>query len=549
MTPSLFNIFCAVLGGLGLFLFGMRMLSEGMQAVFSTWIRSAMNALTKNQMVSFLVGLLVTMMIQSSSLTAVMIVGFANTGLMNLIQALAIVLGFNLGSAFSAWLIAIKAGKVAFLLIGIGVPWVLFVKNSRVAQIGKILLALGMIFLGMKTMTHGFVPLLNYEETFQLKQFFSGQKLPSLIASIGVGCLLSYLLKSSLVLVGVAMALSTSGIIGFSAAIAMVLGGNIGATATGVLAAVGANITGRRAALSHCLFNLVTTILIVIFFDHFTTVLDRLFPITSFSVAFRLAGAHTLVNLIGVVVMFPFLTSLEALLTKMIPSRPYKELQKLEPLGGLANMAPSLSIEQAYQEVKKMTAMVQALLSLTKDYVSAKSHEEEVWKKVTKYEKITDNVQSEMVVFLQTLIEARLTKEQSRLVRTYLRMTDELEAVADRCESILEYRKNLFKSGVQLEGEVLNILEVFMDSVIEQFDLVFDFIAGESIFNEEDYENSINKFGGLSKDMRVYYFNSVSQKKLLPEIGLALNEISLEVHDIHYHTTNIVDAFIDEKTL
>ncbi|MCB0357181.1 MAG: Na/Pi cotransporter family protein, partial [Bdellovibrionales bacterium] len=261
-----FELAYTVLGGLGIFFFGMKMLSDGLQAVASQWIRNAINTLTTNRLMAVLIGLSVTVIIQSSSITTVMVVGFVNAGLMQLSQAIGVILGANIGTTITGWIISIKVGKYSLLLIGLSVFPLLFSKNEKWSQLGRVVFALGMVFLGLNLMSSAFKPLRSDDDFIQLLQYFQADNYVSLLATISMGCLLTFIIQSSSAMLAITIALATTGAISFQTALALVLGENIGTTITALLASVGANTTAKRAGVAHAVFNVCGVLIISSFF-------------------------------------------------------------------------------------------------------------------------------------------------------------------------------------------------------------------------------------------------------------------------------------------
>ena len=251
-----FKIIYTLLGGLGIFFFGMKQMSDALQQAAGDVITRVINSLTSNRILAVTVGVIVTMIVQSSSVTTVMVVGFVNAGLMQLTQAIGVILGSNIGTTITGWIISIKVGKYGLLFIGLGIFPSLFSKNNKIQNIGRVVFGVGMIFFGLQLMSGAFKPLRTNEEFLNMISYFSGNHYGSYLASILVGCLLTVIVQSSSAMLGITIALSVSGVISFSTAVALVLGENVGTTITALLASVGTSTNAKRAARAHALFNL-----------------------------------------------------------------------------------------------------------------------------------------------------------------------------------------------------------------------------------------------------------------------------------------------------
>ena len=263
---EVFKIIYTVLGGLGVFFYGMKSMSEALQSVAGDVIKNIIHTLTKNRVSALLVGIVVTMLVQSSSVTTVMVVGFVNAGLMSLVQAIGIVFGANIGTTITGWIISIKIGKYGLLFIGLGIFPMLFGKSNKLRQIGRIMFGIGMIFFGLELMSGAFKPLRTMPEFIDAVAYFSQPNYFSYFACVVVGCILTVIVQSSSAMLGITMALATSGAIEFQTAAALVLGENIGTTITALLASVGGNIEAKRTARAHAIFNVLGVAIIFVIF-------------------------------------------------------------------------------------------------------------------------------------------------------------------------------------------------------------------------------------------------------------------------------------------
>ncbi len=323
-----------VLGGLGLFLFGMKIMSEGLQKIAGSRMRKILGALTNNRLVGTLVGVAVTVIIQSSSATTVMVVGFVNAGLMSLVQAIGVILGANIGTTVTAQLIAFKVTKYALPAIGIGVGFKLFSKNKKWSYIGEILLGFGLLFFGLTVMKNAFDPLKTSEEFRQLFMMVGDNHLLGIL----IGAILTMIVQSSSATIGITIALAISGILSFEASIALILGENIGTTITANLAAIGTNLAARRTALAHFLFNSLGVCYMLAFFPFFLQFVSSITPgdadfvIQTQEQAARMGGTigdkpfiarhiantHTMFNIINTIIFLPLVGLLAKLSTLVI---------------------------------------------------------------------------------------------------------------------------------------------------------------------------------------------------------------------------------------
>jgi phosphate:Na+ symporter len=269
-----FKLAYTLLGGLGLFFYGMTQLSESLQAIAGDVMKRAINFLTKNRFIAVFVGLVITMIIQSSSVTTVMLVGFVNAGLMNMTQACGVILGADIGTTITGWIIAIKVGKYGLLLIGIGIFPMIFSKNDFWKSFGRLCFALGLVFYGLQLMSIAFKPLRSHEGFLSILSYFSADTLPSVLGCVLVGGFVTAVIQSSSATLGIPIAMAITGVIPFQTAAALVLGENIGTTITAYLASLTGNTNAKRTAYAHIMFKVVGVCIIVLIFYPYIKFVD-----------------------------------------------------------------------------------------------------------------------------------------------------------------------------------------------------------------------------------------------------------------------------------
>ena len=361
----LFNqqLMFGLIGGLGLFLFGMKIMSEGLQKIAGEKMRQILSSLTSHRLVAALVGISVTALIQSSSATTVMVVGFVNAGLLSLMQAIGVILGVNIGSTITAQIIAFNVTQYALPAIGFGAALKLFSKKRRVNYLGEVILGFGLVFLGLTIMRQGFDPLRANEGFQQLFILIGDYK------SLGIliGTILTIITQSSTAMLGLTLALATSGLISFEASVALILGENIGTTITANISAIGTNIAARRAAFAHFLFNFIGVILMLIFFQLYLKLITSITPgeadfvvqtqaqadqyATAIGekphIARYIANAHTLFNVINTLIFLPFIGVLAKLSTYFIRGEGRQEIVQVRFIDDRVLNTPPISIGQA----------------------------------------------------------------------------------------------------------------------------------------------------------------------------------------------------------
>jgi phosphate:Na+ symporter len=551
---STFQMIYTALGGLGIFFFGMKSMSEALQSAAGDVIKRTIDTITKHRVYSVTVGVIITMIVQSSSVTTVMVVGFVNAGLMNLTQAIGVIFGANIGTTVTGWIISIKVGKYGLLFIALGIFPLLFGKSHKVRQIGKVLFGIGMIFFGLKIMSGSFKPLRSMPEFLDMISYFSEQHYGSYGACILVGCILTMLIQSSSAMLGITIAMATSGVIEFHTAAALVLGENIGTTITALLAAVGANVTARRAARAHAIFNLFGVFLIYSIFPAYITFIDWLVPGNPAdsnaagdftNIAIHIATGHTIFNVTATLLFLPFLHPLARLVTRLTPDSGHKEQHHLVVLGDPKDLIPATAFAQAEAQLDKMKDIVDRMYDLVGDLLNqeTKDSPEDTLIKISDYEQITDNIQKEITVFLIHLSENSLTNDESQLAQSLMRIADELESIADYLERLAKYTMRSELSDV-LSGEGKVDFFKFYHQVKDFYVDISNNIKSSDNVDLSIVHRKSEELRLRAQTIRKKYLDRVAKGKLDPLSSLTYSDMVVAIRKIRSHTQNVAEAHV-----
>jgi phosphate:Na+ symporter len=546
-----FTIIYTLLGGLGIFFFGMKFMSDGLQAMAGDMIRKIINSITANRVMAVGVGLGVTMLVQSSSITTVMTVGMVNAGLMTLKQAIGVIFGSNIGTTITGWIISIKVDKYGLLLVGLGFIPGLFGKSSSSQHIGKAVLGVGMVFIGLKTMSEAFVPLRESQAFLDSIAYFAGDTYQAYIASILMGCALTMVVQSSSAMLGITMALATTGVISYHTAVALVLGENIGTTITAILASIGANVNAKRAARAHATFNIAGVLVMLIILPFYFDLVEWVVPGEAGlknpdgsqpNVNAHIAMAHTLFNVSATLCFLPFLNTLAAFVTKITPEDPKeKEVPHLLLLGNPQDMLPATSLVQAESEIRKMADIVTRMYKLTREYWHENSDDPKKLAKILDYERITDNIHKEITVFLCYVMERPLSHHQSEQTQAMIKIADELESCADYLERLAEYRER-FRGGDTLEGDSRAEFFSFMDEVQGFFALT---IAGLEKAEHHDMDKITSKSEELqiwADSIRDKHLDRIAKGAYKPVTALTFSDMVVALRKIRTHAFRMSES-------
>lgn len=546
-----------VLGGLGLFLYGIKLMSEGLQVLAGDRLRRIISAVTDNRVLGVGTGLLVTMIVQSSSVTTVMVVSFVNAGVMQLSQAASVILGANIGTTITGWILVLKVHKYALPILGLGTFTHLFGRSDKLRYIGQLAMGFGLIFFGLSLMKDGFAPLKDYPGFTDLMHQFGASSYWRLLMSIAVGAGLTMIVQSSSAMLGVTIALATVGLIDFEGAAALILGENIGTTITAQLAAIGATTNARRAAVFHALVNVVGVLVMVLIFPFWIEAVDAIIPgapgfvdpLTGerSNVTAHISMAHSSFNVTMVLVALPILHYLVRGVERLV-----KESKKIHTSLRFLHVsmieAPTLAIEQGQQEVFHMAEIVQEMLEKTRAYYQDMSNSHmDLRDRVIRLEKITDVIQHEITVFMARVSEAQMTARQSDEIRAIVREADELESIGDYCERLVNYRSRALKDGVKFSEAALADVQRHMEAVMRFYASIITHVrSGETAWMPE-----VQTEGGTLKELadniRNAHLARAARNECDPTAGIVFSDAIVALRRIRNHSYNLAEAFIGEK--
>lgn len=448
MLEGAFQVF----GGLGLFIFGMRTMSEGLKRVAGKRLRTVLAAVSSKRVVACATGALITSIIQSSSTTTVMLVGFVDAGLMTLAQAIGVVLGANVGTTVTAQLIAFRLETYALPAIAAGVSLRFFVSSKKWQQWGEVLLGFGMLFYGLATMKAGFAPLKGLPPFIDFLTRLQGQGLGEILLCVFIGTLLTMSLQSSSATVGITMALASQGLINFEAGVALILGDNIGTTITAELASIGSSLPAHQAARAHTLFNVIGVILVLSIFPWFVTTVayltetlqgvglpDLVVGEEKPYISRHLANAHTLFNTLNAVVflfVLPWLVKTAVWLTPRGKEHPLDEVYHIKYLDGRYLDSPEVALMQARREIIRMGGVAELMFDEVTESLKKRDLKKlSVWKE---REDVLDNLQREVTDYLVKTMQENLIVEESQEIASLMRMNNNIERIGDELEDIAE---------------------------------------------------------------------------------------------------------------
>ena len=474
------TILLTVLGGLGIFLLGMKHLSEGLQAAAGNGLRKFMAHATSHRIVGVGTGIVSTILVQSSSIITVMLVGFVSTALMTLPQAFAVLIGANIGTTATVWIIAYAPNPqtLGFVGLALGGAMYFFFRGEKVHHLGLTIIGLGLVFLGLYFMSKGVAPIRTDPAIAKLFQSMDASRASGILLIALVSAAVTAVIQSSAATIAIAMTLAsqlTAGtnepILSYEAAIAVLFGANVGTTATGWIAAIGGTADAKRTALSHTLSNVIGSVVLICFFPLFVKFGQTLFPNWNavgevqvsghpvpalVNVMAPIAVTDTLFAICRGILFFPFVKPFMRLIEKLV-KQPEDEKPHLSALKIGAKISAVIACDQALKEVDFMKESNLDLLDCARRVLTGEA-DEGVEKHIVHREDILDNVQREVTEFLGSIMSKRLAFDVSERARRLLRLTDELESVSDECAQVLKVVKRLRSQKQRISDQSLKIL-------------------------------------------------------------------------------------------
>lgn len=548
------NLIFGLVGGLGLFLFGMKIMSEGLQKIAGSRMRKILGALTNNRIVGTLVGIAVTAIIQSSSATTVMVVGFVNAGLMSLVQSIGIILGANIGTTVTAQLIAFKITKFALPAIGLGAGFKLFAKNKKTVYVGEIILGFGLLFYGLSTMKGAFKPIKGAPEFIEFFHMVGDNPLLGVL----IGALLTVIVQSSSATIGITLVLATSGVLSFQGSVALIMGENIGTTITANLAAIGTNVAARRTAFAHFLFNACGTTLMLILMPIFMEIVTFITQAGGVgpvgfvneageqpNIARYIANTHTFFNIFNVLLFLPFVGLLAKAATLLIPGKDEEIEYHLKFLDNRVLSTPPIALAQARSETRRMAEVAREMVDETLEFLQ--DNDLKRLPSLEKKEELTDVLQKEITDFLVALSQKSITQETSREVASMMHMVNDLERVGDHCENlwILNQRKmeqKIVFSDIAITeiNDISNLTKDFLGTIISALGEKDQTIYDEAHRMEDEIDD-------LEERLRNNHISRLNTGECTVNSGLIFIDMLHNFEKIGDHTFNLAKAVVGKK--
>jgi len=542
------TMFTQVLGGLCIFLLGMKNMSEGMQAVAGNRLRKMIAMVTDNRLKACATGAAVTAVIQSSSVTSVMVIGMVNAELMTLAQAIGVVLGADIGTTITAWIVSLNVIDYGLLILGMAGFVFLFAKKERVHYTAMAFMGLGMVFFGLCLMKHGLEPLREHPGVLAWFSRFSPDTFGGRAKCVLVGAIVTAIVQSSSATVAITITLARNGLIGFDTAVALVLGENIGTTITAFLASLGATTNAKRVAYGHIISKVIAVSAMLCIFPLYIQALGH-FLKPDLDIAKRIAFSHTIFNLLLVLSFLPLVTLFVRLLQRMVPDKPEREEPHLTVLDVRLLDTPAIGIQQSFEEILRMGASVAEMMDELERCVVASEgpRDRDRERRIFEDEKRLDVVQKEIVEFVGDLLTGTIAHEVMDEARRQLRMADEYESVSDYIVTILKLRLKRLNAGLPLTDEDRADLLVLHDQIADYLHLINQAVkeGNSHILSKAASQSGI--ITHTMKDARQAHIRRLEEKHTEPLVSLIVMDMLQAYRKINNHLLNIAETLAGEK--
>lgn len=556
-----FYDFLKLIGSLGLFLYGMKIMSEGLQKVAGDRLRSILTAMTTNRVTGVLTGVLITALIQSSSATTVMVVSFVNAGLLTLAESISVIMGANIGTTVTAWIISIFGFKVdmaafALPLLAIALPLIFSGKSNR-KSVGEFIFGFSFLFMGLSYLKANAPDLNANPEMLAFVQNYTDMGFFSILLFLFIGTILTMIVQASVATMAITLIMCANGWISLELGAALVLGENIGTTITANLAALTANTQAKRAALAHFVFNVFGVIWVLIIFHPFMQlvnwVVDTFFQTSNPEVAisYKLSAFHSIFNICNVCILIWGVKLIERTVCALIHPKEEDEEPRLRFITGGMLSTAELSILQARKEIHlfaerthRMFGMVQDLLHTEKDDDFNK-----LFSRIEKYENISDNMELEIANYLNQVSEGRLSSESKLQIRAMLREVTEIESIGDSCYNLartINRKRQTNQDFTEKQYEHIHFMMKLTNDALAQMIVVVEKPEHQSIDINKSFniENEINNYRNQLKNQNIL---DVNNKEYDYQMGVYYMDIIAECEKLGDYIVNVVEASSDVK--
>lgn len=530
------------LGGLGLFLFAIKFMGDGLQKSAGNRLRTLLDRFTTNPFMGILAGIFVTVLIQSSSGTTVITVGLVSAGLMTLRQAIGVIMGANIGTTVTAFIIGIDIGEYAYPILLMGAVMLFFFKSVKIQNVGQIFFGFGGLFIGLDLMSSGLSPLRELPLFTSLILEMSD----SPILSVFVGTVFTLIVQSSSATIGILQGLYAENLISLDAALPVLFGDNIGTTITAVLAAIGATIVAKRAAAIHVLFNVAGAIIFMIFLGLFTDFIVWITMKLSLEPKMQIAFAHGTFNIVNTIIQLPFIGAWALLVTKLLPAHEKKsEKIALYLDESIIEKSPSIAIGQARKEVIHMGNMSLDGLKTSLSYLKYNNAEDAAF--ATILEQNINILDEEITKYLVKIFPYSITPRDSNELQALLNLVCDIERIGDHSENIIEQINYMIERNIVLSEDAKNEVYKMFDLTIRSVSLSIEALEKGDLTKARHVYELEEEIDEMERYLRKQHIKRLNHGECTAKAGLTYTDLLSNLERIGDHAHNIAEMQLDNK--
>ncbi|HLR19273.1 MAG TPA: Na/Pi cotransporter family protein [Staphylococcus sp.] len=536
MDSSVMEIIFTFIGGLGIFLYGIKQMGDGLQATAGDRLRSILNKFTSNPLMGVIAGAIVTILIQSSSGTTVITIGLVSAGFMTMRQAIGVVMGANIGTTVTAFIIGIDLGAYSLPILAVGAFLIFFIQKRKVKNIGMILFGFGSLFYGLELMGSAVKPLADLKGFHQFMLDMAGNPL----LGVAAGTILTVVVQSSSATIGILQGFYANDLISLNGALPVLLGDNIGTTITAVLASLAGSLAAKRVAAVHVMFNVIGAAIFVIILPIFEIVIEWMQNMMHLKPEMAIAFAHGTFNITNTLIQLPFIFVLAWIVTKLVPGEDINEKYKPRHLDkNLINRAPSIALQEAQDEIQNIGRMAYSLLEDVNEY-SEKSE-----KKVQQKHAAIENLHANVKEYLTKISEKKISKQDAERMSVLFDVNRTMLKVAGLSEAYLLDLKQLHDEPIQISDKAAQSIDKLYTHVNTSFEKSVDMFNVYDKVKKDEIVNLSNDSYTLEHDLRKKHIKRLSSGECSPEGGLLYLDMIAILERIGYHSRNISEAMID----
>lgn len=529
-------------GGLGIFLFGLKYMSDGLTKIAGDRLRELLDRFTSNPVKGVITGIVVTVLLQSSSSTTVLTVGLVNAGFMTLRQAIGVIMGANVGTTATAFIIGIDITEYALPIIFIGTFFIFFFKNRKANNYGQVIFGFGALFLGLSVMGDGVSPLADSPAFEDLTISMSDNPLLGVI----IGTAFTVIVQSSTAAIGLLQQLYDTGAIGLNAALPVLFGDNIGTTITAVLASIGASVAAKRAALSHVLFNLIGAVIILILLQPFSVFIAYLEEAFNLGPPMTIAVAHGSYNIANLLIQVSFIGVLATIVTKLIPGKDTEIDYKAKHLDtSFIQRAPSIALGQARAEVLRMANYAQQGLHEVNKYI--KNHQRKNAERATQYEEAINNLDHEITSYLMQISNRSLSPENSYVHTMLFDTVRDIERIGDHFENIMELVDYQMRNKVNISEDAKEDLDEMVSLTLHTLQDAIYALEHQDMEAAKATEKQEAEIDRMERKLRRKHIMRMNDGRCSGSAGVIFVDIISNLERIGDHSVNIAQAVLSEQ--